>query len=195
MDLKRMRLDLAERLLSRRIILVDGEITNDSSEYIHTSLLMLDDKAKKKITLCFRSGGGDAYAGLIIHDTLRMMRSPTVGIVFAAASAACDILQGCEKRMICKSGKILIHSPSRSISGLVLDEMFDEKVKSSKTSLESVKLRTEEIFLERTGLSKKKYQKLVQKGDRFTEYIYASEALKLNLVDAIIPDDYILLGD
>ncbi len=189
MDIKLIREKTAENLAKKRIVMVEGRIEDQTSVFIQNTLLDLDRKNNRPIFLFFYSPGGEGDSCLVIHDTLQGLSSPTIGITGFAGSAAGVILMGCSKRLILKSGKILIHSPGLNPGRIRLDEDFDERIRSHKEAGLVIKKRCQEIFLERSKLDKKSLDEVYRKGDKFEEWIYARQALKFGLVDRIIGQD------
>lgn len=194
MDIKKIREATAEELIKKRIVMVEGDIFDATPTFIQNSILSLDAKSSKEIFLFFWSNGGDADSGLLIHDTLQSLRSPTIGIVGFAGSAAGIILQGCTKRQIFKSGRIAIHSPAINIKEFRFNEWFDERIKCVKERLEVNKQRMEEIYLEKSKISSKALKEIIRKGDLFDEWMYAPRVHQLGLVDEILDDNYVLFG-
>jgi ATP-dependent protease ClpP protease subunit len=190
MNIKTIRETTAEELLKKRVIRVEGDLINMAPEFIENSLLTLDSKSKKAIYLYFWSEGGDCDLGHLLYDLLRSIKSPTIGIVGFAGSAANIILQGCSDRLIFKSGKILIHTPAITMRDYKLNEYFDERVRRAREKGMLAKKRTEEIYLERSRVSPEQLAELNRRGDMFNEWIYAQRAKKMGFVDRIIEYDY-----
>ncbi len=189
MDIKRIREQVAEDLAKKRIVMVEGRIEDQTSVFIQNTLLDLERRSNRPIFLFFYSPGGEGDPCLIIHDTLRSLRSPTIGIAGFAGSAAGVILMGCSKRLIFKSGKMLIHSPGINPGRVRLDDDFDEHIRTCKVAGLTIKKRCQEIYLKRSRLDQKSLNEIYRKGDKFEKWIYALEARKLGLVDRIIGEN------
>ena len=64
--------DIYSRLLQDRIVLLGGEVTDDSANSIVAQLLFLQSQdAKKEISMYINSPGGSVTAGLAIYDTMQ----------------------------------------------------------------------------------------------------------------------------
>ncbi len=180
---------LVKDLLKKRIVYILDEINKESVKFIHSALLDLDQTSHREIKVWFTSQGGLADASHIIYDTIRHLQSPTVGVVFNAASGACTILQACGKRQIVKSGKIFIHSPKCS-PDFTINKTLDEQYEVFKRQNLSTRKRLLEILKSRSKLSNAKLEELLRLGDIHSEPIYAERAIELGLVDEIVPDNF-----
>ncbi|MDQ3018358.1 MAG: ATP-dependent Clp protease proteolytic subunit, partial [bacterium] len=155
MDIIKMREDLAAAWTKERKVFIDGDMVKDIPIFIHTALLGLDQKNQDEITIVFRSGGGESDMGMQIYETLKTLRSPTLGIVFKAGSAASLALQGCTKRRIMQSGRILVHNPAiGDTSCLRYNEFYDEAISFLTRVLKSNKEFMDKVFLERTKMKR-----------------------------------------
>ena len=64
--------DIYSRLLQDRIVLLGGEVTDESANLIVAQLLFLQSQdAKKTINMYINSPGGSVTAGLAIYDTMQ----------------------------------------------------------------------------------------------------------------------------
>ena len=67
--------DIFSCLLSERIILLTGEIDDNTAETVVAQLLFLEaEDPEKQISLYINSPGGSVTAGLAIYDTMRLVR-------------------------------------------------------------------------------------------------------------------------
>ena len=67
--------DLYSRLLQDRIILLNGEITDQVANIIVSELLYLDSINNDDISIYINSPGGSVSAGLAIYDTMNYIKS------------------------------------------------------------------------------------------------------------------------
>lgn len=192
-DIRRMTDELAASLFEKRIVLLDHELSPINARFVHTALLMLDDHSSEPIEMRFRSGGGNASAGLMIYDTIRALRSPVTAFVFSAGSAASVILQGCDRRVCFESSAILVHSVGPSAEGLEnlrYNKYFHEQINSLEKTLSVMQDRICEIYLARTKMTKKRLKKVMLEGDMYERWVYGKEALELGLVDEVIDSEF-----
>ena len=91
--------DLYSRLLNDNIILIEGEITDTSSNIIVSELLYLNSKNNDEISIFINSPGGSVTAGFAIYDTMNYVKNDirTIGIGMCASMGAFLLSSG-EKR-------------------------------------------------------------------------------------------------
>lgn len=124
--------DLYSRLLKDRIIMLQGEVTDDMSAIVCSEILFLASENKKKpIKIYINSPGGSVTAGLAIYDTMRtcgcdietyaMGQACSMGSFLLAAGTA-------GKRYALESARIMIHQAAGGASGKCIDAkiMIDE---------------------------------------------------------------------
>ena len=109
-----------ELFLNKRKVFLWGEVNDDSAKKVVTELLYLEAQGPGEITLYINSPGGVVTSGMIIYDTMQMLKSEISTICMGlAASMGSIILSGGSKgkRFIWPNGKVMIHQPS--ISGTI----------------------------------------------------------------------------
>ena len=90
--------DIYSRLLKDRIIILNGEITDNSYNIVVAQLLYLDSLNNDDISLYINSPGGSITAGMAIYDTMNFIKSNVSTIcVGMAASMAAFLLSSGEK--------------------------------------------------------------------------------------------------
>ncbi len=67
--------DIYSRLLKDRIILLNGEIDDNTANIIIAQLLYLDSLNNQDINLYINSPGGSITAGMAIYDTMNFIKS------------------------------------------------------------------------------------------------------------------------
>ena len=66
--------DIYRRLMQDRIVLLGGEVNDDSANLIVAQLLFLQAQdAKKPVSMYINSPGGSVTAGLAIYDTMQFI--------------------------------------------------------------------------------------------------------------------------
>ena len=112
--------DMYSRLLKDRIIILNGEITDNSSNIVVAQLLYLDSLNNDDISLYINSPGGSITAGMAIFDTMNFIKSDISTIcVGMAASMAAFLLSSGEKgkRYILPNAEVMIHQPLGGAQG------------------------------------------------------------------------------
>ena len=82
--------DIYSRLLKDRIILLNGEINDETANVIVAQLLYLDSLDNSDISIYINSPGGSITAGMAIYDTMNFINSDvsTICIGLAASMGA-----------------------------------------------------------------------------------------------------------
>src|SRR5438477_11024932 len=100
----------------KRAVYLWGVVEDKSAKELVTRLLLLDaDKPGEEIKFYINSPGGVVTSGMVIYDTMRMMRSPVSTVCMGlAASMGSILLSGGVKgkRLIYPHGEVMIHQPS-----------------------------------------------------------------------------------
>ena len=117
--------DIYSRLLQDRIVMLGGEVTDDSANSIVAQLLFLQAQdAKKEISMYINSPGGSVTAGLAIYDTIQFISCPvaTYCIGQAASMGAVLLTAGAKgKRYALPNARIMIHQPWGGAEGKASD--------------------------------------------------------------------------
>ncbi|MDR2470747.1 MAG: ATP-dependent Clp protease proteolytic subunit [Treponema sp.] len=117
--------DIYSRLLSDRIIFLDGELIDLNADLVVAQILFLDGQnTEKDINLYINSPGGSVTAGLAIYDTIQYVKSnvQTICLGQAASIAALILAAGAPgKRMVLPSSRVVIHQPWGGAQGQARD--------------------------------------------------------------------------
>lgn len=114
--------DIFSRLLKERIILLNSEINDTSSNIWIAELLYLESVSDEDIYIYINSPGGSIVAGLALYDTMKFIKPKVITIcVGLAASMAAFILSSGDKRYALKNSEIMIHEPSTNFGGNASD--------------------------------------------------------------------------
>lgn len=93
-----------------------GDVNDKSAKDAVNKLLLLDaDKPGEEIKFFINSPGGMVTSGMVIYDTMKMLKSPVSTICMGlAASMGSILLSGGSKgrRFIFPHGEVMIHQPS-----------------------------------------------------------------------------------
>lgn len=171
--------DLYSRLLRDRIIFINGEITDITSNIIISELLYLDSINNEDIYIYINSPGGSVTAGMAIYDTMNYIKSDIqiVVIGIAASMAAFLLASGTKgKRCALENSEVMIHQPLGGVSGQATEiQIAAERILKLKEKLNS-------LLAKNTGNSLKKIKKDTERD----YYMNAKEALKYGIIDKIL---------
>jgi ATP-dependent Clp protease protease subunit len=114
--------DIFSRLLKERIILLNNEINDTTSNIWIAELLYLASINDNDIYIYINSPGGSITSGLALYDTMMYIKPKVITIcVGLAASMAAFILSSGYKRYALENSEIMIHEPSTNYSGNASD--------------------------------------------------------------------------
>jgi ATP-dependent Clp protease protease subunit len=107
---------LEKYFFEKRAVYLWGVVDDKSAKDVVSKMLLLDaDKPGEEIKFYINSPGGVVTSGMVIYDTMRMIKSPVSTICMGlAASMGSILLSGGEKgkRFIFPHGEVMIHQPS-----------------------------------------------------------------------------------
>lgn len=174
--------DLNYELLKNRIILLNGEVNQQSSANIVVQLLYLNSvDSKKDIKLYINSPGGVVTDGLAIYDTINLISNDvsTICLGQAASMGAFLLSSGAKgKRFSLPNARIMIHQPLGGAQGQASD--IDIRAKE----INRIKKELNEIMAKNTE-GKTSYQQMVKLTDR-DNFLSPQQALDIGLIDSII---------
>ena len=171
--------DIYSRLLKDRIIILNGEITDNSSNIVVAQLLYLDSLNNDDISLYINSPGGSITAGMAIFDTMNFIKSDISTIcVGMAASMAAFLLSSGEKgkRYILPNAEVMIHQ----LLGGAQGQATENKIAAER--ILKLKKKLNKILSDNTG-------KDIDTIDNDTERDYfmdSDEALNYGIVDKVL---------
>ena len=171
--------DIYSRLLKDRIIILNGEINDDSSNIVVAQLLYLDSLNNEDISIYINSPGGSITSGMAIYDTMNFVKSDvsTICIGMSASMAAFILACGVKgKRYILPNSEVMIHQPLGGTQGQATD------IKIATDRIIKLKHRINSILDKQTGQSLKKITSDTERD----YFMNSNEALKYGLVDKII---------
>ena len=174
-------MDIYTKLLNDRIVFLNDEIDNYTSELVKSQLLYLEQMdSKKDIKIYINSPGGSVYDGLGILDTMEYIKPKiiTVNTGLAASMAAVILCAGCKgKRKALRRSRVLIHQPL-GYSGFA--QASDIEIDAKE--INSLKKELYEILSERTG---QPYEKVERDSDR-DYWMNSTSAKEYGIIDEII---------
>jgi ATP-dependent Clp protease protease subunit len=117
--------DIYSRLLSDRIVFLDGEIIDLNADLVVAQILFLDGQnTEKDINLYINSPGGSVTAGLAIYDTIQHVKSDVQTICLGQAASIAALILSCGapgKRLVLPSSRVIIHQPWGGAQGQARD--------------------------------------------------------------------------
>ena len=172
--------DIYSRLLKDRIVFLNDEVNDHTSNLVIAQLLFLaNEDPKKDIHLYINSPGGSITAGLAVYDTMQFIKPDvnTYCVGLAASMGAVLLLAGKKgKRFILPNARVMIHQPWGGVQGQSTDIEIEsrEYVKMRKT--------TDSLISKHSGQKLEK----VQKDTERNFWMDAEESKKYGIVDAVI---------
>lgn len=135
--------DIFSRLLKERIIMLSGEVNDDSSNLIVSQLLFLESEdPDKDIYIYINSPGGSITAGMAIYDTMQYIKPNvcTICIGMAASMGAFLLSSGAKgKRYALPNSEIMIHQPLGGFQGQATDiQIHANRILKIKESLNRI---------------------------------------------------------
>ena len=180
-DLMMLSKKIEKYFFERRNVHLWGVVDDKSAKDVVTKLLLLDaDKPGEEIKFYINSPGGVVTSGMVIYDTMRMLKSPVSTICMGlAASMGSILLSGGVKgkRFIFPHGEVMIHQPS--LGGFIRGVSTDLEIQAKQTK--KVKEIGATILAENCG---KTMQQIMKDFDR-DYWMDATEAIKYGIVDAV----------
>ena len=171
--------DLYSRLLQDRIIILSGEIDDNTSNIIVSELLYLDSMNHDDISIYINSPGGSITSGMAIYDTMNYIKSDvsTICVGIAASMGAFLLSSGKKgKRFSLKNSEVMIHQPLGGVKGQATD------IKIHADWMERTKKKLNSLLSEFTG---QPIEKIAQDTER-DNIMDAQTALNYGLIDKII---------
>ena len=172
--------DLFSRLLQDRIILLTGEIDDDSATVAVAQLLYLEAQDREKeVSLYINSPGGSVTAGLAILDTMRHIRCPvaTTAVGLAASMGAVLLAAGENgRRRLLPNAAVMIHQPLGGAQGPTTDVLIRARW------MERTKERLLDLMASFTGQNREQLAADMER-DRF---LTAQEAVDYGLADQVL---------
>lgn len=172
--------DIYSRLLKDRIIMLNGEVTDDSANLVVAQLLFLESEdPDKDIYLYINSPGGSVTAGMAIYDTMNYIKADvsTICMGMAASMGAFLLSSGAKgKRYALPNAEVMIHQPLGGFQGQVTDIDIHAK------RMLKIKDKMNKILSENTGKPLEEIKRDVER-DYFLD---GDEAAAYGLVDKVI---------
>ena len=181
-DLMMFSKKLEKYFFESRSIYLWGVVDDKSAKDVVSKMLLLDnDKPGEEIKFFINSPGGVVTSGMVMYDTMQMLKSPISTICMGlAASMGSILLSGGKKgkRYIFPSGEVMIHQPS--LGGYIRGVSTDLEIQARQTK--RVKDMGAKILADNTG---KSVDQILIDFDR-DYWMNATEAVEYGIVDKVI---------
>jgi ATP-dependent Clp protease protease subunit len=169
-----------KKFIDQRKIFLWGVVDDKSAKDITARLMFLDAiDPGKEIKFYINSPGVVVTSGMVIYDTMQLIKSPVSTICMGmAASMGSILLSGGEKgkRFIFPHGEVMIHQPSGGGQGTSADlEIMAEQIKK-------IKALGAKILADNCGQT---FEKVMKDFDR-DYWMGAEESLQYGIVDGIV---------
>jgi len=181
-ELQMLNKKLERYFFDRREVYLWGVVDDKSAKEVVSKFLLLDsDKPGEEIKFYINSPGGVVTSGMVMYDTMRMMKSPVSTICMGlAASMGSILLSGGVKgkRFIYPHGEVMIHQPS--LGGHIRGVSADLEIQAVQTK--KVKEIGAKILAQNCG---KTMEQVMKDFDR-DYWMDAKEAIEYGIVDGIV---------
>ena len=181
-DLNMLNKKLERYFFEKRSVYLWGVVDDKSAREVVSKFLLLEaDKPGEEIKFYINSPGGVVTSGMVMYDTMKMMKSPVSTICMGlAASMGSILLSGGVKgqRFIYPNGQVMIHQPS--LGGYIQGVSKDLEIQAEQTR--RVKEIGAKILAENCG---KTVEQIMKDFDR-DYWMDAKEAIKYGIVDKLI---------
>ncbi len=171
--------DIYSRLLKDRIIILNGEITDNTANIIVAQLLYLDSLNNNDISLYINSPGGSITDGMAIYDTMNFIKSDvsTICVGMSASMAAFILAVGKKgKRYILPNAEVMIHQPLGGVQGQATE------IKIAAERILKLKKKLNKILSLMTG----KDLETINHDTERDYFMNSEEALNYGIVDKIL---------
>ena len=181
-DLMMFRKRIEKYFFERRSVHLWGMVDDKSAKEVVTKLLLLDaDKPGEEIKFYINSPGGVVTSGMVMYDTMQMLKSPVSTICMGlAASMGSILLSGGKKgrRFIYPHGEVMIHQPS--LGGYIQGVSIDLEIQAKQTK--RVKEIGAKILAENCS---KTIEQIMKDFDR-DYWMDANEAVEYGIIDSVV---------
>ena len=171
-----------KKFIEERKIFLWGVVDDKSAKDITARLMYLDAvDPGKEIKFYINSPGGVVTSGMVIYDTMQMIKSPVSTICMGmAASMGSILLSGGAKgkRYIFPHGEVMIHQPSGGGQGTSAD------LEIMAVQIRKIKALGAQMLADNCGQT---FEKVMKDFDR-DYWMGAEESLAYGIVDGILSE-------
>ena len=172
--------DIYSRLLKERIVILSEEVNAVTASLITAQLLFLEaEDPDKDIQFYINSPGGSVSDGLMIYDTMRLIKPDIQTICMGMAASMGSVLLSAGtkgKRCILPNAEVMIHQPLGGAQGQATEILI------AADHIKDTRVRLNQILADNCG---KDLETLMKDTDR-DHWMTAQEALEYGIVDKIL---------
>ncbi|MBO4425719.1 MAG: ATP-dependent Clp protease proteolytic subunit [Clostridiales bacterium] len=172
--------DIYSRLLKERIVILSEEVNPVTASLITAQLLFLEaEDPEKDIQFYINSPGGSVSDGLMIYDTMRLIKPDVQTICMGMAASMGSVLLSAGtkgKRCILPNAEVMIHQPLGGAQGQATEILI------AADHIKDTRVRLNQILADNCG---KDLETLMKDTDR-DHWMTAQEALDYGIVDKIL---------
>jgi ATP-dependent Clp protease protease subunit len=166
----------------KRTVYLWGVVNDKSAREVVTKLMLLEaDRPGEEIKFYINSPGGVVTSGMVIHDTMQLIKSPVTTICMGLAASMGSILLSAGtkgKRAIYPHGEVMIHQPS--LGGYYQATSADIEIQANQ--IRKTKEIGARILADNCG---KTIEQIMKDFDR-DYWMNAKEAVNYGIVDTIM---------
>lgn len=183
------RVQADSKLLSKRKVFIEGEITPESAcEFIKKIMVLNEENSEKPIDVLINSPGGEINSGMLIYDVLQSSKPPIRMFCIGRAYSMGAVLfaSGNHGRYMLPHSELMLHEPllGNRVAG------NSSSIKSISDSLLETKKKMNQILSKHTGRSEEE----VEKATSFDHYYSPEESKEFGLCDDIVDFNTIMEG-
>ena len=171
--------DIYSRLLKNRIILLSGEINDDTANVVIAQLLYLDSISEDDISLYINSPGGSITSGMAIYDTMNLIKSDVSTICVGMSASMAAFLLSCGKkgkRYCLPNSEVMIHQPLGGVNGQATEiDIVAKRILNLRSKINQILAK-----------NTKKNLKQIEKDTDRDYYMNAQQALEYGIIDQIL---------
>ena len=172
--------DIFSRLLKERIVILSEEVNHVTASLITAQLLFLEaEDPDKDIQFYINSPGGSVTDGLMIYDTMKLIKPDVQTICMGMAASMGSVLLSAGtkgKRCILPNAEVMIHQPLGGAQGQATEILI------AADHIRDTRTRLNQILADACG---KPLEQLMKDTDR-DHWMTAQEALEYGIVDKIL---------
>jgi len=162
--------------MDARAIYLGSDINERSAAQAIKGLMALNWVNAKPITLVINSGGGILYDGNAIYDAVKASKANVTGVVIGCAmSAAAQIFEGCDRRIMMPNARLMFHQSSWRVN----DEVRNFKAWATEASAQE---KWQEAMLAEIAFGSEEAARAFLATDAIVD---AETAVELGLADEI----------
>lgn len=177
------------KLFGERKLIVEGEITQETSiEFVKQLLILSLESDKLPIDVLINSEGGEVNSGLLMYDAVQSSTSPVRMFCLGRAYSMAAVLfaSGCHGRFMLENSELMLHEPliRSGIGGSC------STVRSISESMEATRQRINMILAKHTGREVHE----IDEASSYDHFFTPKESIEFGLCDRIVGIDEIMRG-